>query len=83
VLATVSGYAVTFALHKGKGVGVHTTENEKAVRAAAVSVLDLLDLIPEEKLDLPHHIFADNFFSSHMLIEILVEKNIQYIGTIR
>jgi hypothetical protein len=83
VLATVSGYVVTFELYQGKGVGVHTTENVKAVGAAAASVLDLLDLIPEEKLDLPYHIFADNFFSSHKLIEILVEKNIQYTGTIR
>jgi hypothetical protein len=44
-------------------------------------VLDLLDMLPMEKMDLPYHIFADNFFSSHNLIEVLGEKNIQYTGT--
>ncbi len=55
----------------------------KTVGAAAASVLDLLDLIPEEKFSLPYHLFADNFFSLHKLIEVLGEHNIQYTGTIR
>jgi hypothetical protein len=49
----------------------YTTENVKVAGAAAASVLDLLELIPEKKLDLPNHIFADNFFSSQELIEVL------------
>lgn len=83
VLATVSGYVVCFEMYQGKGVGAYTEQNVQIVGAAAASVLDLLDLLPEEKLDLPYHIFADNFFSSHKLIEVLGEKNIQYTGTIR
>jgi hypothetical protein len=56
----VSGYVVSFDLYQGKGVDAYKTENVKAVGAPVASVLDLLDLIPEEKLDLPYHIFADN-----------------------
>jgi hypothetical protein len=76
VLATVSGYVVCFEMYQGKGVGDHTAENVQNVGAASATVLDLLDMLPEEKLDLPYHIFADNFFSSHKLIEVLGEKNI-------
>lgn len=83
VLATVSGYVVSFDLYQGKGVGPNTTANVKAVGAAAASVLDVLDLLPEEKRMLPYHIFADNFFSSHKLIDILSERNCHYTGTIR
>jgi Transposase IS4 len=83
VLATVSGYVVSFDLYQGKGVGIHHNENVKTVGAAAASVLDLLDLLPEEKANLPYHIYADNFFSSHKLIEVLTAHNIQYTGTIR
>ncbi len=83
VLATVSGYVVSFDLYQGKGVGIKTTNNVKEVGAAAASVLDLLDLIPEAKKDLAYHIFADNFFSSQKLVDVLVEKNYQYTGTIR
>jgi hypothetical protein len=65
----VSGYIVSFGLYQGKGVSADTTENVKAVGAAANSVLDLLDLIPKEKLDLPYDIFASNsLFSSCKLI---------------
>jgi hypothetical protein len=83
VLATISGYVVSFEMYQGKGIGAHSPENVKTVGAAAASVLDLLDLIPEEKLSLPYHIFADNFFSSHKLIEVLGKQNIHYTGTIR
>ena len=83
VLATVAGYVVSFDLYQGKGVGVHHTENVKTVGAAAASVLDLLDMLPKDKMDLPYHIYADNFFSSHRLIEVLTAENIQYTGTIR
>jgi hypothetical protein len=83
VLATVSGYVVCFEMYQGKGVGDHTAENVQNVGAASATVLDLLDMLPKEKLDLPYHIFADNFFSSHKLIEVLGEKNIQYTGTMR
>ena len=83
VLATVSGYVVAFDLYQGKGIGTNTTTNVKTVGAAAASVLDLLDLLPEDKLHLPYHIFADNFFTSHKLIEVLGEHNIEYTGTMR
>ncbi len=83
VLATVSGFVVSFDLYQGKGLGLHTTENVKAVGAAGASVLDVLDLMPEGKRKLPYHIFADNFFSSQKLIDVLLEKNYQYTGTIR
>jgi hypothetical protein len=74
---------VTFDLYQGKGIGTYTTQNVKTVGAAAASVLDLHDLLPEEKLNLPYHLYADNFFSSHKLIAVLGEHNIQYTGTIR
>jgi len=83
VLATVSGYVVSFEPYQGKGISVNAEENVRIVGAAAASVLDLLDKLPREKLDLPFHIFGDNFFSSHKLLEVLGEKNIQYTGTIR
>ena len=83
VLATVSGYVVCFDLYQGKGVGKHTTDNVKAVGSAGASVLDLLDMIPDEKRQLPYHLYADNFFSSQRLIEILRDQNVHYTGTIR
>lgn len=83
VLATVSGYVVSFDLYQGKGLGVNTTSNVKAVGAAAASVLDVLDSLTVEKKLFAYHIFADNFFTSHKLIDVLVEKNYQYTGTIR
>ena len=83
VLATVSGYVVSFDLYQGKGLGINTTTNVKAVGAAAASVLDVLDTLSEEKKMFAYHIFGDNFFSSHKLFDILVERNYQYTGTIR
>jgi hypothetical protein len=83
VMATVSGYVVAFELYQGKGVGAHSLVNVQLVGAAGASVLDLLDLFPKEKLELPYHIFGDNFFSSHKLVEVLGERNIDYTGTIR
>ena len=83
VLATVSGYVVSFDLYQGKGLGINNTTNVKAVGAAAASVLDVLDTLSEEKKMFAYHIFGDNFFSSHKLVDILVERNYQYTGTIR
>ncbi len=83
VLATVSGYVVSFDLYQGKGIGLYSTENVKAVGAAGASVLDLLEQLPEEVRGLPYHIFADNFFSSQKLVEILQQQDIHYTGTIR
>lgn len=83
VMATVSGYVVSFELYQGKGVGASSSANVQAVGAAASTVLDLLDLLPMEKMQLPYHIFADNFFSSHKLIDVLAERGIEYTGTIR
>jgi hypothetical protein len=54
VLATVSGYVVFSEMNQGKGISAHSVDNRKIVGVAAASVLDLLDLIPEEKLSLPH-----------------------------
>ncbi len=53
VLATVSGYVVLSEMNQGKDIGAHSVDNGKIVGVAAASVLDLLDLIPEEKLSLP------------------------------
>ncbi len=54
VLAIVSSYMMTFKMNQGKGIGAHSVDNEKIVGVAAASVLDLQDLIPKEKLSLPH-----------------------------
>ncbi len=83
VLATFSGYVVSFDLFQGKGISTHTSQNLKTVGAATASVLDLLDLISEEKFSLPYHLSADNIYSLHKLIEVLGEHNIHYAETIR
>ena len=83
VLTTVSGYVVTFDLYQGKGVGEHHAENVEAVGAAGATLLDLVDLIPEDKRYLAYHFFGDNFFSSMKLIDELSASGYFYTGTIR
>lgn len=82
-LCTVSGYVVTFDLYQGKGVGQNNAENVAAVGAAGATLLDLVDLLPEEKKNLGYHFFADNFFSSMKLIDELSASGYFYTGTIR
>jgi len=83
VLTTVSGYVITFELYQGRGVGEHHEENVEAVGAASATLLDLVDLIPEEKRYLPYHFFGDNFFSSMKLVDKLSASGFFYTGTIR
>jgi len=83
VLTTVSGYVVTFDLYQGKGVGEYHAENVEAVGAAGATLLDLVDLIPEDKRYLAYHFFGDNFFSSMKLIDELSASGYFYTGTIR
>jgi hypothetical protein len=54
-----------------------------AVGAAAATLLDLVDLLPEEKKALPYHFFADNYFSSLKLVDELSSNNYLFTGTIR
>jgi hypothetical protein len=82
-LCTVSGYVVVFDLYQGKGVGLSKAENVAAVGAAGATLLDLVDLLPEEKRNLPYHFFGDNFFSSLKLVDELAAGNYFYTGTIR
>jgi hypothetical protein len=59
VLSTVSGYVICFELYQGKGIGqYHVVENAAAVGAASGTLLDLIDIIPEEKKDLAYHFFG-------------------------
>jgi hypothetical protein len=83
VLCTVSGYVIVFDLYQGKGVGQYHGDNVAAVGAAAATLLDLVDLLPEEKRSLPYHFFGDNYFSSMKLIDELTASNYHYTGTIR
>jgi len=83
VLTTVSGYVVTFDLYQGKGVGEHHEKNVEAVGAAGATLLDLVDLLPEEKKSLAYHFFGDNFFSSMKLVEELTASGYFYTGTVR
>lgn len=82
-LCTVSGYVVVFDLYQGKGLGRSNPENVAAVGAAGATLLDLVDLLPEEKRSLPYHFFGDNFFSSMKLVDELSASNYFYTGTIR
>ena len=82
-LATVSGYLVTFDLYQGVGVGTNHQANVVNVGASGASVLDLLDILPEDKRRLSYHIFGDNYFSSLKLVDSLVERNYNYTGRIR
>ncbi len=77
-LFTVSGYVVVFDLYQGKGVGLSKAENIAAVGAAEATLLDLVNLLPDEKRNLPYHFFGDNFFSSMKL----VAGNYFYTGNI-
>lgn len=74
---------MAFDLYQGKGLGKNTTANVQAVGAAGASVLDLLDKLPEDKKLLSYHIFADNYFSSHRLIDKVIDRGYNYTGTIR
>jgi hypothetical protein len=71
----VSGYVVTFDMYQGKGIGEYHTENVAAVGAAAATLLDLVDLLPEEKRTRPYHFFANNYFSSNKLVDELTASN--------
>ena len=82
-LCTPKGYMAMFELYQGKAICPNSTENIKAVGAAGASVLDLLDLLPEVKKILPYHLHADNFFTSHKLVDVLIQENYHYTGTIR
>ena len=82
-LTTVSGYLVTFDLYQGVGVGTNHQANVVNVGASGASVLDLLDILPEDKRRLSYHIFGDNYFSSLKLVDSLVERNYNYTGRIR
>jgi hypothetical protein len=82
-LCTVSGYVVVFDLYQGKGVGQSKAENIATVGAAGATLLDLVDLLPEEKRNLAYHFFGDNFFSSLKLVDELAASNYFYTGTIR
>ena len=46
-------------------------------------MLDLIDLLPEQKKNLPYHFFGDNFFSSQKLVDVLSQEKYEYTGTIR
>jgi hypothetical protein len=71
-------WSVIFDLYQGKGVGLRKAENIAAVGAAEATLLDLVNLLPEEKRSLPYHFFGDNFFSSMEL----VAGNYFYTGNI-
>lgn len=83
VLCTVSGYVICFELYQGKGIGQYHVENVAAVGVASGTLLDLIDLIPEEKKSLAYHFFGDNYFSSMKLLDELTASNYFYTGTIR
>jgi hypothetical protein len=83
VLSTVSGYVIVFELYQGKGVGQYNADNVAAVGAAGATLLDLVDLLPAEKRNLPYHFFGDNYFSSMRLMEEMTARNFLYTGTIR
>jgi hypothetical protein len=83
VQATVSGYMVAFNLYQGKGIGEFHSDNVAAVGAAAATLLDLVDMLPKEKRNLPYHFFADNYFSSTKLVDELTASNYLFTGTIR
>ena len=82
-LATPAGYLITFDFYQGKGSGVNSAANCASVGAAGATLLDLLDLLPDEKKNLPFHIYGDNFFSSQKLVDVLVQNGYNYTGTIR
>lgn len=83
-LCTTSGYVVTFDFYQGRGVGVHHADNVKAVGAAGATLLDLIDLLPDDKVEnISYHFFADNYFTSHKLVDVLVAEGHNYTGTIR
>ena len=71
VLATPSGYVVTFDLYQGKGVGPLNEQHTKMVGSSGASLLDLIHQLDDEKKELPYHFFADNFFSSNKLVDYL------------
>jgi Transposase IS4 len=83
VLATVSGYVAAFDIYQGKGLGQNHDENVAAVGVAGATLLDLVDLLPEEKKELPYHFFADNYFTSMKLVDELSNSGYSYTGTIR
>jgi hypothetical protein len=70
-LCTVSSYAICFELYQGKGIGQYHVENVPAVGVASGTLLDLINIISEEKKDLPYHFFGDNYFSSMKLLDEL------------
>jgi hypothetical protein len=75
------------AVQVGLGLGCYilgqTVENAGAVGAEGATLLDLVELLPEEKRKLPYHFFGDNFFSSMKLIDELTASSYFYTGTIR
>ena len=63
---------VTYDLYQGVGVGYHHMKHVAAVGSAGATLLDLVNLLPEEKRNLPYHFFADNLFSGMKLLDELL-----------
>jgi hypothetical protein len=57
-------------------------KNVAAVEAAVATLLDLVDMLPEEKGNLPYHFFGNNYFSSMKLMEEMTARNFLFISTI-
>ena len=74
---------VTYDLYQGVGVGYHHMKHVAAVGSAGATLLDLVNLLPEEKRNLPYHFFADNFFSSMKLLDVITGTCYNYTGTLQ
>jgi hypothetical protein len=74
---------ICFELYQGKDIGQYHVENVASVGAASGTLMDLIDLIPEEKKNLAYHFFGDNYYSSMKLLDKLTASNNFYTSTIR
>lgn len=73
MLCDKSGYNLKFQVYTGK------CENSVVLGLGARVVLDLCEGLEHKN----HVVYMDNFFSSNILYEQLLEKNIYACGTVR
>ena len=78
-----TGYICSFEVYTGDASGQSQGNVQELQDASKTSciVLGLLDLV--QLLDMGHHVYFDNYYNSHDLIDLLPKRKMHACGTVR